>query len=116
MKTKKITCIVLGKTTLITSDYYAKKLEKCNNDEDLFKRTYICKEAKDLIKQGLTVEQIRNKFNVVGLPSVDLDIINQLTTNKYGIKKDTTFNTITSFTVFETDPEVKKFINNICNG
>lgn len=113
MKTKKITCIVIGKTTLITKDYYDKKLEKCGGDEDLFKKTYICKEAKDLLLQGLTVDQIRKKYNVQNLPQVDIDYINSLTTNKYGIKKDTTFSTITSFTVFETDPEVKEFINNL---
>lgn len=103
----------MGKTTLITKDYYDKKIEKCDGDEDLFKKTYICKEAKDLLLQGLTVEQIRKKYNVQNLPQVDIDYINSLTTNKYGIKKDTTFSTITSFTVFETDPEVKEFINNL---
>jgi hypothetical protein len=116
MKTKKITCIVTGKTTLITKDYYDTKIKKCDGNEELFKKTYICKEAKDLIKQGFSVDQIRKKFNVENLPDIDLEYINKLTTNKYGIKKDTTFSTITSFTVFETDPEVKNFINNICNG
>lgn len=116
MKTKKITCIVIGKTTLVNSDYYAKKLEKCGDDEDLFHKTYICKEAKDLLKQGFSVDQIRKKYNVTDLPPIDMEYIEKLTTNKYGLKKDTTFSTITSFTVFETDPDVKKFINNICNG
>lgn len=113
MKTKKITCIIIGKSTLITKDYYDKKIEKCGGDEDLFKKTYICKEAKDLLLQGLTVDQIRKKYNVEGMPPVDLNYIDSLTTNKYGLKKDTTFSTITSFTVFETDPEVKNFINNL---
>lgn len=115
MKTKKISCIIIGKTTLITKEYYEKKLEKCGGDEELFKKTYICKEAKDLLLQGLSVDQIRSKYNVTGLPDVDLNYIDSLTTNKYGIKKDTTFSAITSFTVFETDPEVKKFINTLCN-
>jgi len=113
MKTKKITCIIIGKTTLITKDYYDKKIEKCGGNEDFFKKTYICKEAKDLLLQGLSVDQIRKKYNTQNLPPVDIDYINSLTTNKYGIKKDTTFSTITSFTVFETDPEVRDFINNL---
>lgn len=103
----------MGKTTLITKDYYDKKIEKCGSDEDVFKKTYICKEAKDLLMQGLSVDQIRKKFNIQNLPPVDIDYINSLTTNKYGIKKDTTFSAITSFTVFETDPEVRDFINNL---
>jgi hypothetical protein len=113
MKTKKITCILIGKSIQITKDYYDKKVEKCGGDEDTFKKTYICKEAKDLLLQGLSVEQIRKKFQVENLPPVDLNYIEKLTTNKYGLKKDTTFNTITSFTMFETDPEVKNFINNL---
>jgi hypothetical protein len=113
MKTKKITCIIIGKSTLITKDYYDKKVEKAGGNEDIFSKTYICKEAKDLLMQGLTVEQIRKKFNVTGLPPVDMNYIDSLITNKYGLKKDTTFSTITSFTVFETDPEVKKFINTL---
>jgi hypothetical protein len=113
MKTKKITCIIIGKSIQITKDYYDKKVQKCDNDEELFKKTYICKEAKDLLLQGLTVDQIRKKFGVENLPSVDLDYIEKLTTNKYGLKKDTTFNTITSFTMFETEPEIKNFINNL---
>jgi hypothetical protein len=116
VKTKKISCIIIGKTTLITKDYYDKKIEKCGGDENLLAKTYICKEAKDLLLQGLSVDQIRQKYNVTDLPEVDLEYINKLTTNKYGLKKDTTFSTITSFTVFETDPEVKNFINTLCNG
>jgi len=115
MKTKKITCIIIGKSTLITKDYYDRKVEKCGGDENLFKKTYICKEAKDLLMQGLSVDQIRSKYNITGLPPVDMGYIDSLMTNKYGIKKETTFSTITSFTVFETDPDVKNFINNLCN-
>lgn len=112
MKTKKITCIIIGKSTLITKDYYDKKVKKCG-DEELFRKTYICKEAKDLLLQGLSVDQIRKKYNVENMPPVDMEYIDSLTTNKYGLKKDTTFSTITSFTVFETDPEAKNFINNL---
>lgn len=113
MKTKKITCIITGKSFLFNKDYYDKKVAQCENDEELLKKTYISKEAKDLLMQGFTVDQIRKQMNVKDLPPVDLDYIDGLTKNKYGLKKDTTFSTITSFTVFETDPEVKNFINNL---
>jgi hypothetical protein len=115
MKTKKITCVVIGKSIQITKDYYDKKISKTGGDEDKFNNTYICKEAKDLLVQGFSVQQIREKYGVTDLPPVDERIIESLITNKYGIKKDTTFNTITSFTIHETDAEIKKFINNICN-
>jgi hypothetical protein len=115
MKTKKITCIILGKSIQITKDYYDKKIAKVGGNEEKFSSTYICKEAKDLLVQGFGVQQIREKYGVTDLPPVSESIIEKLVTNKYGIKKDTTFNTITSFTVYETDEEIKKFINNICN-
>ena len=115
MKTKKITCIIIGKSTQITRDYYDKKIDKFGGDEELFKKTYICKEAKDLLEQGFNIQQIREKYGITNLPPVDSKIIDSITTNKYGLKKDTTFNTITSFTIHETDPGIKNFINNICN-
>ena len=113
MKTKKVTCIITGKSFLFNKDYYDKKIAQHDNNEELFQQTYISKQAKDLLMQGYSVDQIRKQIGGEDLPQVDLDYIDKLTKNKYGIKKDTTFSTITSFTVFETDPDVKKFINNL---
>jgi len=37
MKTRKLTCIITGKSLLAAADYYAKKLEKAGSEEELHK-------------------------------------------------------------------------------
>lgn len=113
MKSKKIKCIVSGKTLIPTEEYYLKKIEKAGDEETLHK-TYICKDAKDLLIRGLTVDQIRKELKVrEELPLVDQTIIDDLLKDDYGIKRTTMFNSVTSYTHQETDKEVKEFLNNI---
>jgi len=113
MKTKKLKCIVTGKVLNANIEYYNKKLEKAGSLEEL-NRTYICKEAKDLLEKGLTVDQVRIQLESSGnLPEVPPDVLLAITTNEYGLKKNTLFTELTSFTHQETDPMVLEFINNI---
>lgn len=113
MKSKKLKCIVSGKTLIPTEEYYLKKIEKAGDEETLHK-TYICKDAKDLLIRGLTVDQIRKELKVrEELPLVDQTIIDDLLKDDYGIKRTTMFNSVTSYTHQETDKEVKEFLNNI---
>jgi hypothetical protein len=113
VKSKKLKCIVSGKTLIPTEEYYLKKIEKAGDEETLHK-TYICKDAKDLLIRGLTVDQIRKELKVrEELPLVDQTIIDDLLKDDYGIKRTTMFNSVTSYTHQETDKEVKEFLNNI---
>lgn len=113
MKTRKLKCIITGRVLTATADYYTKKLEKVGTEDELH-RTYICKEAKDLLVKGYNVEQIQKELGAEeGLPSVPTDVIDQITTNEYGLKRNTMFTELTSFTHQETDPEVRAFINNL---
>ena len=113
MKTRKLTCIVTGKSLLAAVDYYTKKLEKAGSEEELH-RTYICKEAKDLLIKGMSVKDVRKTLDITEpLPEVAQEIIDNLITNEFGIKRSTMFTEITSFTNQETDPDVKSFLNNI---
>jgi len=113
LKTKKLKCIVTGKSLQASIEYYNKKLEKAGG-EDQLKKTYICKEARDLIEKGLTIEQIRKQLGVENVTThVPEEVIRELTTNEFGLKKNTLFSGISSFTHQETDPEVKEFINKI---
>lgn len=113
MKTRKLTCLVTGKTLLPTAEYYSKKIEKAGSVEALH-ATYICKEAKDLLVKGLSVKEVRRMLEVTEeLADVPQDIIDNLITNEFGIKRSTMFSEVTSFTNQETDPDVKSFLNNI---
>jgi hypothetical protein len=113
MKTRKLKCVITGRVLTATIDYYNKKLEKAGSESEL-QRTYICKEAKELLLKGLKVEEIRQKIGVEqNLPEIDKDIVDSIIKNEYGIIRNTMFSGLTSFTHQETDPDVVSFINNI---
>jgi len=113
VKTKKLKCIVTGRVLAATADYYKKKLEKAGTEEELH-RSYICKEARDLLSRGYAVEQVRQQFEVTeDLPSVPEDVLLAITTNEYGVRRNTMFTELTSFTHQSTDSDVKAFINMI---
>lgn len=113
MKTRKLKCIITGKVLAASVDYYNKKIEKAGSEEELHK-TYICREAKSLLSKGYTIEQVKQQLgsneDVVEVPS---GVIKEITTNEFGLKKNTMFSGISSFTHIETDPGVKDFINKI---
>jgi len=103
---------VTGKILIPTKEYYQKKLEKAGSEQELL-RTYVCKEAKDLLKKGLSVEQVRKQLNSGSeLPDPAADVIKSIVSNEYGLNRNTVFTGLTSFTHEETDPEVLDFLNN----
>ena len=114
LKTRKLTCIITGRSLIAAADYYNKKLEKAGSVEELH-RTYICKEAKDLLVKGFTIDKIRQQLGVEGIveDKVPDDVIRSITTNEFGLKRNTMFAEISAFTRQETDPAVKDFINKI---
>lgn len=113
VKTRKLKCIITDRVLSATAEYYSKKLEKAGSEDELH-RTYICKEARDLLLKGYGVDQIQKELGApANMASVPADIIDQVTTNEYGLKRNTMFTELTSFTHQETDPEVRSFINNL---
>jgi len=113
MKTRKLKCIITGKILVASPEYYSKKLEKAGSEEELHK-TYICREAKTLLTKGYTIEQVKKQLGSnednVEIPET---VVRELTTNEFGLKKNTMFTGISSFTHVETDPDVRDFINKI---
>ena len=57
-KTNKLRCIITGRQLIATQDYYKRKVEKAGGEDQLHE-TYVCREAKNLLKQGVSVERIR---------------------------------------------------------
>tara|TARA_R110000851_G_scaffold142641_1_gene281341 strand:+ start:35 stop:400 length:366 start_codon:yes stop_codon:yes gene_type:complete len=116
MKTRKLACIVTGKTLFATREYYEKKLMKVQGDVDKLRNTYVCREAKQMLKNGFTVEKIRDTLNVddTDLLVVPQEIINNiLSTGKQYVKCISNYTPISNIINVNTDPEVKEFINNI---
>ena len=116
-KTRKLTCIITGRTLLATKDYYARKVKKIGSEEKLH-NTYVCKEAKKLLLKGYTPDKIREMLNVniEGLKEIPNDVINDiLNTNKTRFRRINNVITSPSILGSETDPEVKQFLKNISN-
>lgn len=115
-KTRKLKCIVTGKTLIATKAYYDRKV-KNHGDEQEMHRTYVCKEAKNLLLKGYQVDKIREMLSVdmsqVG--EVPEDVVqNIMNSNKPRFKSINTHNIpIASIINPMTDPEVKRFLQHI---
>tara|TARA_R110002167_G_scaffold116467_7_gene291598 strand:- start:3583 stop:3951 length:369 start_codon:yes stop_codon:yes gene_type:complete len=118
MKTRKLKCIVTGKILFATSDYYDRKLDRCDGDVDKLHNTYVCKEAKNLLKQGYLVDNIRDMLNIkdetLGIVGEDTikDIINTGKPYLRGITSDQVPGLVNNV-VHKTDPDVKVFLERI---
>lgn len=118
MKTRKLKCIVTGKILFATSDYYDRKLDRCGGDVDKLHNTYVCKEAKNLLKQGYLVDNIRDMLNIkdetLGIVGEDTikDIINTGKPYLRGITSEQVPGLVNNV-VHKTDPDVKVFLERI---
>ena len=116
-KTTKLTCIVTGRTLLATKDYYDRKVEKAGGEEQLH-REYVCREAKTMLKQGTSVERVREILNITAdVKDVPQDVIDQIT-RETNISRGRRINNIVSTSAMintQTDPEVKRYVQRLKN-
>ena len=116
MASRKITCLITGKSYTYGQDYYDKKT-KDYIDEDNLKKYFITQKAKNYLNKGYSIQEIRNILNVndEGLPGVDsqevVDLIefHKVQATQTAKKISNTLN----FATHKSDPEVTHFINNI---
>lgn len=115
-KTTKLRCIVTGKQLLATKEYYKRKVEKAGNEQELH-RTYVCREAKNMIKQGTSVDRVRDILNVdrstVG--EVPQDVIDEIiqSNTKTNFRRINNLVNINSMMNTATDPEVREYIDRL---
>ena len=116
MASRKITCLITGKSYTYGQDYYDKKT-KDYIDEDNLKKYFITQKAKNYLNKGYSIQEIRNMLNVndEDLPGVDsqevVDLIefHKVQATQTAKKISNTLN----FATHKSDPEVTAFINNI---
>lgn len=116
-KTRKLTCVVTGRQLLATRDYYDRKLEKAG-DEQTLHREYICREAKNMLKQGTSVDRVREILNApADLAPVPQDVIDNVV-RETNISRGRRINNIINTSVMmnsQTDPEVKQYVERLKN-
>ena len=116
MASRKITCLITGKSYTYGQDYYDKKI-KDYIDEDNLKKYFITQKAKSYLNKGYSIQEIRNILNVdeFNLPSpdsqelVELIEFHKIQASQTAKKISNTLN----FATHKSDPEVAHFINNI---
>jgi hypothetical protein len=116
MKTRKLKCVVTGKVLFATKDYYDRKLAAHDDDPEKLAKSYICKEAKKLIKQGYSIESIREMLNVDIVSDVDDTVINEIINDNKSYLRGRLGDQVPGLvnnTVHRTDPAVKDFIERI---
>jgi predicted CopG family antitoxin len=107
---KKQSCIINGKTIVINDDYYQKKVREFGSEDDLTQR-YTCRQAKNLLVRGYSVEEIRTLLKVdKKMSTVSEEIIKM-------IRQENSEDSVVLDTVSikKSDPEVAAFIANIRN-
>jgi hypothetical protein len=116
-KTRKLVCNITGKVLFASKDYYDKKATKAGTEEILHK-TYVCREARNLLKKGYSVTDIQHTLKVdeevkCNLTGDDIKTI-------LGSTSSLRLNNLESdrVSVIRTDPDVKAFIDTppIVNG
>ena len=112
--TNKLKCIITGRQLIATKNYYTRKVEKAGGEEKLHS-TYVCREAKNLLKQGLSIDRIRELLDsdlTTDVPQLVLEhVLNDEKITKLR-RINNIINTKNAINT-KTDPKVKKFINNI---
>jgi len=118
-RTNKLTCVITGRKLIATKEYYERKVEKAGGEEQLH-TTYICREAKNLLKQGSSVEKIREVLDVDAslvqeVPQQVIDrVIKDVTTRR--ARRINNIVNISSMMNTTSDPEVKQYIKNLKNA
>jgi hypothetical protein len=113
-KNNKLKCIVTGRQLIATKEYYARKVKKAGDEQKLHD-TYICREAKNLLKQGTSVDKVRELLSATIDSPVDQSIIDQMMQDEKSTRVrriNNIVNTSRSLNIV-TDPKVKQFINKI---
>lgn len=114
--TNKLKCIVTGRQLIATKDYYKRKVEKAG-DEQTLHDTYICREAKNLLKQGVSIDRTRELLDATINTPVDTELIESIVNQDKSTRLRRINNIVSTSKSLNirTDPQVKQYINNIIN-
>ena len=72
-KTTQIACIITGKTTTLTKEYFERKVSEYGS-EQLLHDQYICKQAKSMLKRGYSMQEVQD---VLGSPNSQVSLTDE---------------------------------------
>ena len=119
-KTNRLRCIITGRQLIATQDYYKRKVDKAGGEQQLHD-TYVCREAKNLLKQGVGVERIREILEAdMSMVSETIDgklletIMNDVLSTR--LRRINNIVSTSKTLSTRTDPRVKQYIKHITNN
>lgn len=105
----KLSCIITGKTITVGNDYYDKKISQFGS-EDKLNSLYVSRQAKNLLKRGYKVKEIRDllKIDKSNLPDISDKTIKEI------LKTDDEDSyTYENLSIKKSDPEVMEYIESL---
>lgn len=115
MSSRKIVCVVSGKSYTFAKDYFEKKVEEYG-DEDSLKKYFITRKVKTYLNKGYSINDIRNILGVPDGELADPDSAEVLAMIEFHKVRSTGRNKRVSnmnFATLKSDPDVAAFINTI---
>ena len=106
---RKIICVITGKCTTVSNEYYDTKVSK-HGSEEKFNSLYVSRQAKSLLKRGYKIKEIRNllKVNSETLPEIPESKIKEL------LKvNDDDNQSYENTSIKKSDPEVVEYIERL---
>lgn len=104
MMSKKLNCIITGKSITVPDEYYNKKITEHGSEEELTNH-YVSRQAKNLLKRGYKIDEIRNLLKVkITNPISESQIKKILKMDDGDVFSDL-------LTVKKSDPDVERFVN-----
>lgn len=106
---KKLTCIITDKSITVSDEYYQKKVNDFDSEEDLTNH-YVSRQAKNLLKRGYKVKEIREMLKVTKtLKEVTEAQIKKILNGK----DEDDLKTAEHFNVTKSDQDVADFVNRL---
>lgn len=105
----KLSCIITGKTITVGNEYYDKKVSQFGSEEKL-NSLYVSRQAKNLLKRGYKIKEIRDLLKVEkdNLPDITDKIIKEILKTD----DDDSYN-YENISVKKSDPEVADYIERL---
>jgi len=117
MSSRKIICVISGKSYTFSKDYFQKKIEEYGDEESL-KKYFITRKVKTLLNKGYSVNDVRNILGVkdddelCDSDSEEIKAMIEFHRVRNKGKNKRVSNTL-NFATLKSDPDVAAFINTI---
>ena len=117
MSSRKIVCVISGKSYTFAKDYFQKKVEEYG-DEDSLKKYFVTRKVMTLLNKGYSVNDVRNILNVrddaelADSDSAEVKSMIEFHRVRNKGKNKRVSNTL-NFATLKSDADVAAFINTI---